>query len=101
MSLPTTQDLVLDAERVNDSTFRCYVYCLHFFALEVCPVLLIDEEPDNRCIRLLSCKLEGSLLMEAHNEKFLGKGFLQQQVTRFDASTAYIRCYNRVWGSNS
>jgi hypothetical protein len=57
MSLPTTQDLVLDTERVNDSTFRCYVYCFHFFALEVCPVLLVDEELDNLCIRLLSCKV--------------------------------------------
>ncbi|XP_066392106.1 uncharacterized protein [Miscanthus floridulus] len=66
---------VLDAERierVDDSTFQCYVYRFHFFALEVCPVLLVrvDEEPDGCCIRLLSCKLEGSPLVEAQNDKF-------------------------------
>ena len=62
MSLPASQYSVLDAERierVDDSTFRCYVYRLRFFALEVCPVLLVrvDEEPDGCCIRLLSCKV--------------------------------------------
>lgn len=61
MSLPASQYSVLDAERierVDDSTFRCYVYRFRFFALEVCPVLLVrvDEEPDGCCIRLLSCK---------------------------------------------
>jgi hypothetical protein len=45
-------------ERVDESTFRCYVYRFRFFALEVCPVLLVrvDEEPNGCCIRLLSCK---------------------------------------------
>ena len=57
MSLPNTQYLVLDAEHVNDSTFRCYVYRFRFFALEVCPVLLVDEETDSHCILLLSCKV--------------------------------------------
>jgi hypothetical protein len=57
MSLPNTQYLVLEAERDNDSTVRCYVYRFHFFALEVGPVLLVDEEPDNCCIRLLSCNV--------------------------------------------
>ncbi|CAD6202034.1 unnamed protein product [Miscanthus lutarioriparius] len=75
MSLPASQYSVLDAERierVDDSTFRCYVYRFRFFALEVCPVLLVrvDEEPDGCCIRLLSCKLEGSPLVEAQNDKF-------------------------------
>jgi len=56
MSLPASQYSVLDAERIehaDDSTFRC------FFALEVCPVLLVrvDEEPNGCCIRLLSCKV--------------------------------------------
>ncbi|GJN30298.1 hypothetical protein PR202_gb18591 [Eleusine coracana subsp. coracana] len=75
MSLPASQYSVLDAERierVDDSTFRCYVYRFRFFALEVCPVLLVrvDEEPNGCCIRLLSCKLEGSPLVEAQNDKF-------------------------------
>ena len=47
MSLPASQYSVLDAERIehaDDSTFRC------FFALEVCPVLLVrvDEEPNGQ-----------------------------------------------------
>ncbi|XP_010907449.1 uncharacterized protein [Elaeis guineensis] len=75
MSLPASQYSVLDAERierVDDNTFRCYVYRIKFFAFEICPVLVVrvDEEPNGCCIRLLSCKLEGSPLVEAQNEKF-------------------------------
>ncbi|CAM0870736.1 unnamed protein product [Alopecurus aequalis] len=75
MGLPASQYSVLDAERierVDDSTFRCYVYRFRFFALEVCPVLLVrvDQEPNGCCIRLLSCTLEGSPLVEAQNDKF-------------------------------
>lgn len=62
MSLPASQYSVLDAERierVDDSTFRCYVYRFKFFAFEVCPVLLVrvEEQPDGCCIKLLSCKV--------------------------------------------
>ncbi|KAG8095674.1 hypothetical protein GUJ93_ZPchr0013g37595 [Zizania palustris] len=75
MSLPASQYSVLDAERIeriDESTFRCYVYRFRFFALEVCPVLLVrvDEEPNGCCISLLSCKLEGSPVVEAQNDKF-------------------------------
>ncbi|KAK4353624.1 hypothetical protein RND71_025818 [Anisodus tanguticus] len=61
MSLPASQYSVLDAERierVDDSTFRCYVYRFKFFAFEVCPVLLVrvEEQSDGCCIKLLSCK---------------------------------------------
>ncbi|KAL4191243.1 hypothetical protein AMTRI_Chr07g79630 [Amborella trichopoda] len=75
MSLPASQYSVLDAERierVDDNTFRCYVYRFKFFAFEVCPVLLVrvEEEPKGCCIRLLSCKLEGSPFVVAQNEKF-------------------------------
>ncbi|RWW08495.1 hypothetical protein BHE74_00019768 [Ensete ventricosum] len=102
MSLPASQYSVLDAERIeriDDNTFRCYVYRIKFFAFEVCPVLVVrvDEESNGCCIRLLSCKvlslslcdfsfvllsliwhldlllqLEGSPLVEAQNEKFSG-----------------------------
>jgi hypothetical protein len=66
MGLPASQYSVLDAERierVDESTFRCYVYRFRFFALEVCPVLLVrvDEEPNGCCIRLLSCKASTAL----------------------------------------
>ncbi|XP_020085531.1 uncharacterized protein LOC109708272 [Ananas comosus] len=75
MRLPASQYSVLDAERierVDDRTFRCYVYRIKFFAFEVCPVLLVrvDEHPFGCCITLLSCKLEGSPLVEAQNDKF-------------------------------
>lgn len=77
MSLPASQYSVLDAERierVDDTTFRCYVYRFKFFSFEVCPVLLVrvEEEPDGCCINLLSCKLEGSPIVVAQNDKFEG-----------------------------
>ncbi|KAK7355276.1 hypothetical protein VNO80_14529 [Phaseolus coccineus] len=75
MRLPASQYSVLDAERierVNDNTFRCYVYRFRFFTFEVCPVLLVkvEEQPDGCCIKLLSCKLEGSPMVAAQNDKF-------------------------------
>ncbi|MCO5556914.1 hypothetical protein L7F22_010469 [Adiantum nelumboides] len=77
MSLPASQYSVLDAERIeriDENTFRCYVYRLKFFNFEVCPVLLVrvEEQPDGCCIRLLSCTLEGSPLVVAQNKKFSG-----------------------------
>lgn len=77
MSLPASQYSVLDAqriERVDDKTFRCYVYKFKFFAFEVCPVLLVrvDEQPNGCSINLLSCKLEGSPIVVAQNNKFEG-----------------------------
>lgn len=67
MSLPASQYSVLDAERierVDDNTFRCYVYRFKFFAFEVCPVLLVrvEEQPDGCSINLLSCKVVNRLL---------------------------------------
>ncbi|CAI0555329.1 unnamed protein product, partial [Linum tenue] len=62
MSLPASQYSVLDAERierVDDNTFRCYVYRFKFLNFEVCPVLLVkvEEQPYGCCIKLLSCKV--------------------------------------------
>ncbi|KAJ7568410.1 hypothetical protein O6H91_01G031400 [Diphasiastrum complanatum] len=75
MTLPASQYSVLDAERierVDNNTFRCYVHRFKFFAIEVCPVLLVrvEEQPDGCCIRLLSCTLEGSPIATAQNKKF-------------------------------
>ncbi|KAJ0470354.1 hypothetical protein HanPI659440_Chr14g0567471 [Helianthus annuus] len=75
MSLPASQYSVLDAqriERIDDNTFRCYVYTFKFFAFEVCPVLLVrvEEQPNGCSINLLSCKLEGSPIVVAQNDKF-------------------------------
>lgn len=62
MSLPASQYSVLDAERierVDENTFRCFVYRFKFFSFEVCPVLMVrvEEERGGCCIRLLSCKV--------------------------------------------
>ncbi|XP_076946843.1 uncharacterized protein LOC143618551 isoform X2 [Bidens hawaiensis] len=75
MRLPASQYSVLDAqriERIDDNTFRCYVYKFKFFAFEVCPVLLVrvEEQPNGCSINLLSCKLEGSPIVVAQNDKF-------------------------------
>ncbi|XP_022992977.1 uncharacterized protein LOC111489142 isoform X1 [Cucurbita maxima] len=75
MSLPASQYSVLDAERIeriDDCTFRCYVYRFKFFAFEVCPVLIVrvEVQPNGCCIKLLSCKLEGSPIVVAQNDKF-------------------------------
>ncbi|XP_076902153.1 uncharacterized protein LOC143556797 [Bidens hawaiensis] len=75
MSLPASQYSVLDAqriERIDDNTFRCYVYKFKFFAFEVCPVLLVrvEEQPNGCLINLVSCKLEGSPIVVAQNDKF-------------------------------
>ncbi|XP_010552941.1 PREDICTED: uncharacterized protein LOC104823196 [Tarenaya hassleriana] len=75
MSLPASQYSVLDAERierVDENTFRCYVYTFKFFSFEVCPVLLVrvEEQTNGCCIKLLSCKLEGSPIVVAQNDKF-------------------------------
>lgn len=75
MSLPASQYSVLDAqriERIDDNTFRCYVYTFKFFAFEVCPVLLVrvEEQPNGCSINLVSCKLEGSPIVVAQNNKF-------------------------------
>jgi len=77
MTLPASQFSVLDAkriERVDDSTFRCYVGGLKFFAFEVEPVIKVRVEPDAHgrgcTIRLLECTLEGSDFVRQQNDKF-------------------------------
>nr|AFK45801.1 unknown [Medicago truncatula] len=75
MRLPASQYSVLDAERierVSEDTFRCYVYTIKFFTFEVCPVLLVkvEQQPNGCCIKLLSCKLQGSPMVAAQNDKF-------------------------------
>ena len=67
MRLPASQYSVLDAERierVDENTFRCYIYRIKFFAFEVCPVLLVrvEEQPNGCCISLLSCKVSAFAL---------------------------------------
>ncbi|GLI63020.1 hypothetical protein VaNZ11_005880 [Volvox africanus] len=75
MALPASQYSVLDArriERVDDTTFRCYVGELRFFSWSVEPVITVSVtvEQGGCTIRLLGCKLQGSRFVEDINDKF-------------------------------
>lgn len=75
MALPASQYSVLDArkiERVDDTTFRCYVGQLNFLGFSVEPVITVSVtvEPRGCTIRLLSCRLQGSRIVEDINSKF-------------------------------
>jgi hypothetical protein len=75
MALPASQYSVLDArqiERVDDTTFRCFVGQLNFFSWSVEPVITVsvDVEPEGCTIKLLSCQLQGSSFVDDINSKF-------------------------------
>lgn len=75
MALPASQYSVLDArriERVDDSTFKCYVGELRFFSWSVEPVITVSVTVDQGgcTIRLLGCQLQGSPFVEAINSRF-------------------------------
>ncbi|KAG2435523.1 hypothetical protein HYH02_011817 [Chlamydomonas schloesseri] len=75
MALPASQYSVLDArriERVDDTTFKCYVGQLKFFSWSVEPVISVSVtvEEGGCTIRLLGCKLQGSSFVEDINNKF-------------------------------
>ncbi|KAG2438569.1 hypothetical protein HXX76_005119 [Chlamydomonas incerta] len=75
MALPASQYSVLDArriERVDDTTFKCYVGQLKFFSWSVEPVITVSVtvEEGGCTIRLLGCKLQGSSFVEDINDKF-------------------------------
>lgn len=75
MQLPASQYSVLDAQRVerlDADTFRCFVSGISFFWFRVEPVLTLRVVP-HACgcdISMLACKLKGSQLIEAQNDKF-------------------------------
>lgn len=59
MALPASQYSVLDAqkiERLDDSTFRCYVGGINFFGIRVEPVLTVSVvvEKTGPTVKLLS-----------------------------------------------
>lgn len=69
MTLPASQYSVLDAkqiERIDDSTFRCYVGGLRFLGLTIDPVLTVSVDVTEKgpTVRLLSTKVS---LEAAHN----------------------------------
>ena len=75
MALPASQYSVLDGakvERLTDDTFRVNVSGFSFFSFEVEPILTVSVQPtDAGCrIELLACKLAGSRIVEAQNNKF-------------------------------
>lgn len=75
MALPASQYSVLDGakvERLTDDTFRVNVSGFSFFSFEVEPILTVSVQPtDAGCrIEMLACKLAGSRIVEAQNNKF-------------------------------
>lgn len=61
MALPASQYSVLDArkiERVDDTTFRCYVGGLNFLNFSVEPVITVSVTVEDKgcTIKLLSCR---------------------------------------------
>ncbi|KAG2500248.1 hypothetical protein HYH03_001826 [Edaphochlamys debaryana] len=75
MALPASQYSVLDArkiERVDDTTFKCYVGALKLFSWSAEPVITVSVtvEEGGCTIRLLGCRLQGSRFVEDLNEKF-------------------------------
>lgn len=78
MTLPASQYSVLDAkkvERLDEDTFRCYVGGISFFSFVVEPVLTLKVETKALgCdISMLACKLQGSRIVEAQNDKFASR----------------------------
>ena len=66
---------MLDAsriERLEADTFRCFVGGIDFFSFRVEPVLVVSVVVGEHgpTIRLLSCRLQGSPVVEAQNRKF-------------------------------
>jgi hypothetical protein len=68
----TVLQTVLQIERIDDSTFRCYVGKLAFLGFSVEPVITVSVVVEERgcTIKLLSAKLQGSKLVEDVNSKF-------------------------------
>lgn len=65
MALPASQYSVLDAkriDRIDDSTFRCYVDSLHFFGLVVEPVLTVAVSVGDKgpTVKLLGTRVSQS-----------------------------------------
>lgn len=75
MALPASQYSVLDArkiERLDNTTFRCYVGRLAFFGFSVEPVITVSVvvEEGGCTIKLLSAQLQGSTAVQDINSKF-------------------------------
>jgi hypothetical protein len=75
MALPASQYSVLDArkiERLDDTTFKCYVGRLAFFGFSVEPVITVSVVVEDRgcTIKLLSAQLQGSDAVQDINSKF-------------------------------
>ncbi len=71
MALPASQYSVLDArkvERIDDSTFRCYVGGMQFFSFRVEPVITVSVTVEERgcTIRLLSCQVSHEQRLVMH-----------------------------------
>lgn len=95
MALPASQYSVLDArriERIDDTTFRCYVGRLGFAGLvEVEPVITVAVEPAPRgcSIRLLSARLRGGRLAEEVDAAFRAR--MNNSVTWADTQAPGVK----------
>jgi hypothetical protein len=78
MALPASQYSVLDArriERLDDTTFRCFVGRLAFFGFSVEPVITVSVVVEERgcTIKLLSAELQGSPAVQDINNRFTAR----------------------------
>jgi hypothetical protein len=88
MALPASQYSVLDArkiERLDETTFRCFVGRLAFFGFSVEPVITVSVVVEERgcTIKLLSAQLQGSEAVQDINSKFTAQ---MTNVVRWNAT---------------
>jgi hypothetical protein len=88
MALPASQYSVLDArkiERLDETTFKCFVGRLAFFGFSVEPVITVSVVVEERgcTIKLLSAQLQGSEAVQDINSKFTAQ---MTNVVRWNAT---------------
>lgn len=59
-------------EALNSNTYRCRIPAIHFLNFDVAPVidLLVNPTTEDCSVEMLSCKFEGSDIMERQNKQF-------------------------------
>ncbi|XP_073156598.1 uncharacterized protein [Henckelia pumila] len=59
-------------QSMDSNVYRCMLPVIQFFSFEVAPVLDLQVTPtsDDCIVEMLSCKFEGSEVMERQNERF-------------------------------
>ncbi|KAL8139167.1 hypothetical protein V2J09_005168 [Rumex salicifolius] len=59
-------------EALDSNTYRCRIPAIHFLNFDVAPVLdlVVNPTTEDCTVEMLSCKFEGSDIMERQNEQF-------------------------------